>query len=162
MDERRAELGLTWTEVARRAGLTPEALRLIRTKSTDLQRSTKDGIERALLWEPGSVDAVLAGGDPTTQPRAEATQSGPSPHTVAAATELTFEEALEVYGKALQQLRRAATIDREVSPETLAIVEDWDTMFTGLRYGGVTAVYRMLAERYQQLLAEPKSSDQAG
>lgn len=151
------------SEFSRRAGINRQTLYNLRDgRNSNLRSGTKDGIERLLDWAPGSVDAILAGGDPTLQHRGEPARPESTLRTVAADVELTFEEALEVYGKALQQLRRVATIDRTVSPETLAIVEDWDTMFTGLRYGGVTVVYRMLAERYQQLLADPKSSDQAG
>jgi hypothetical protein len=160
MDERRVELGLTWTEVARRAGLTPEALRLIRTKSTDLQRSTKDGIERALLWTSGSVDAVLADGEPTL--RADA-QDGPSEASLRAVPVVDeFKEAMNQYREALLRLRRVATSDPRVPVEVRNIVEDWELMLTALEYGGVMAVRQALADSYQRRLGSDVSPDQVG
>lgn len=65
MKERVKELGLTWVRVAELAGLTYAGLRLIRDTASDLQKDSKDGIERALRWAPDSIDTILAGGDPT-------------------------------------------------------------------------------------------------
>src|SRR4051812_22963555 len=76
MDQRRQALGLTWVEVAELAGLTYAGLRLIRTTTRQLQQDSKDGIERALRWTTGSIDAVLADGEPT--PRAGVSAERPS------------------------------------------------------------------------------------
>lgn len=65
MDARRLELGMTWEEVASAAGIKPPTLRAIRNGTNRPSQLTKRGIERALRWAPGSVDAILAGGDPT-------------------------------------------------------------------------------------------------
>lgn len=65
MEARVEELQITWTEVAKRSGLSREALRLARTRQTKLNQATKDGIDRALEWVPGKgVDAILAGRTP--------------------------------------------------------------------------------------------------
>jgi hypothetical protein len=77
IDQRARNLGLTLTEVARRAGLTSAGLRLIRTTASVLQQDSKDGIEDALLWEAGSVDAILAGDEPTPS-KDEPTPSKPA------------------------------------------------------------------------------------
>jgi|SRR5690606_7104785 len=65
IEARRGELGLSLREVAERAGITGETLRAVRRGSNEPSQLTKRGIERALRWAPGSVDAILAGGDPT-------------------------------------------------------------------------------------------------
>lgn len=66
MSDRRAQLGKLWNEVAADAGLTKEGLRAIRRGETiAIQPGSKRGIEDALSWERGSVDRILAGGDPT-------------------------------------------------------------------------------------------------
>jgi transcriptional regulator with XRE-family HTH domain len=81
MDDRRAELGrterrLTWERVADRAGLSVALLRNIRAGTAPITKDSKIGIERALDWARGSVDAILAGGEPS--PLDEPTrESGP-------------------------------------------------------------------------------------
>lgn len=70
MDGRRKELGLRWADVAERGGITTQTLRGIRAGTRQPRGLTRAAIERALDWEPGSVDAILAGDKPTsvTQP----------------------------------------------------------------------------------------------
>lgn len=68
MDERRGELGLTWDQVAERAGVSPETLRRNANRPDRMRTITRKGIERALMWESGSVDAILDGGEPTPLP----------------------------------------------------------------------------------------------
>ena len=65
IETRRGELGLSLREVAGLAGVTGETLRAVRKGSNEPSSLTKRGIERALKWTPGSVDAVLAGIAPT-------------------------------------------------------------------------------------------------
>lgn len=69
MDVRRSELQLTWNEVAEKAGITREGLRRTRVKTGPIRSLTKRGIENALAWEPGSIDSILAGGEPTVRVR---------------------------------------------------------------------------------------------
>lgn len=65
MDDRRIELDLAWEEVARRAGMTGMTLRRIRNGEGSLPRRTAAKIDRALEWQPGSVEGILTGGDPS-------------------------------------------------------------------------------------------------
>lgn len=67
MAERREQLGLTWNEVAERAGMTKQGLRTVRQETRKIMPLTKRGIEEALRWQPGSIDVVLNGGDPQDQ-----------------------------------------------------------------------------------------------
>lgn len=121
--------------------------------------ATLRAVESLLGWVPGDADTLLDGGELAPSDASEGVASG---RPVPASAEPTFGEALEVYRHALQQLRRVATKDRDVSAEAVEIIEDWELMVTALQYGGVTAVYRALADRYQKLLSDPKSASQAG
>lgn len=65
MEARRRELRVNWTEVARRAGMSPQNLLRIRNGEISVTDDAADGIDEALYWEQGSVAAVLAGRGPT-------------------------------------------------------------------------------------------------
>jgi transcriptional regulator with XRE-family HTH domain len=67
MDARRNELRVTWTEIARRAGMTPQNLVRIRKGQISISWDAADGIERALRWERGSVEAAVLEGKPPTK-----------------------------------------------------------------------------------------------
>lgn len=56
---------MSWREVSTAAGMSYEGLRAIRKGDRHPNAVTKGRIEDALQWEPGSVDAVAAGGQPT-------------------------------------------------------------------------------------------------
>jgi hypothetical protein len=77
IDERRDQLGLYWNEVAQLADITKEGLRSVRFETRGLRPATKRGIERALRWEPGTVDRILEGGDPEEMPTASAPSDPP-------------------------------------------------------------------------------------
>ncbi|MER5420398.1 hypothetical protein [Streptosporangium roseum] len=72
------ELGLTWNEVADRADLTKEGLRTVRQGNRKMMPLTKRGIETALRWQPGSVDATLGGGEPVKLPAVDSPPGPPS------------------------------------------------------------------------------------
>lgn len=65
MDQRRVELGRTWDEVNENGGPTYQTIRNIRGEQATIRPLTKRGIEIGLAWERGSVDKILAGGDPS-------------------------------------------------------------------------------------------------
>lgn len=63
---RRAELGLTQIEVAQRGPLSLDRVQSIEgAKRTSYRLGTLVALERALEWASGSVDEILAGGEPT-------------------------------------------------------------------------------------------------
>lgn len=62
MNERRRELRIRWTEVARRADMSVENLRRIRRGQT-ISDDAADGIEDALRWPRGSVKAAVTRGE---------------------------------------------------------------------------------------------------
>ncbi|GAA4059572.1 hypothetical protein GCM10022214_10110 [Actinomadura miaoliensis] len=110
MDERRAELRLTWHEVAERAGMTREGLRRTRTGSGSIRSLTKRGIEDALEWAVGSVDMILAGGDPLPS-------LGPR-HDAAARAFVEGQVKLSATG--VKAYYRPETID-----QLIAVVMEW-------------------------------------
>jgi hypothetical protein len=62
---RRKELKLTQAEIQEADGPSPATQRLIeKGEHGELRKSTIEPLERALRWEPGSIEAVLAGGSP--------------------------------------------------------------------------------------------------
>lgn len=72
MEQRRVKLRMSWRDVSVAAGMSYEGLRAIRKGERHPNPVTKGRIEDALQWTPGSVDTVLAGGEPTpvvTEPR---------------------------------------------------------------------------------------------
>lgn len=78
MEDRQVELDLTWEEIARRAGMTATNLRRIRHNESALPRRTARKIERALEWQPGSVEGVLAGKEPVPTPEPEPEPADPA------------------------------------------------------------------------------------
>lgn len=74
IEARQEELGVPWTQVIETSGLGKEGLRKIRRAITRNPRvQHRRGLERALRWALGSVDRVLAGGDPIPLPAADST-----------------------------------------------------------------------------------------
>lgn len=75
MNDRRLELDMKWDEVAAAARIKPPTLRAIRNGMNRPSDLTARGLDRALDWEPGSVEAILAGGEPTPmQPQLRVSQ----------------------------------------------------------------------------------------
>lgn len=64
MEERRAELGLTWEEVAARSHLAKATIGAIRAGQPTIRTLTQRALEQGLDWAPGSIRAVLQGGQP--------------------------------------------------------------------------------------------------
>lgn len=71
MNDRRLELGITWRDVAARAGRSYEALRLLRSGAGGINELTAVQFSRALEWKSRSILDILAGGNP------EPEESGP-------------------------------------------------------------------------------------
>jgi|SRR6266508_2654417 len=65
LERRRVELRMSWRDVTREAGMSNEGLRAIRRGERRPTAVTKARIEHALRWATGSIDAILAGGEPT-------------------------------------------------------------------------------------------------
>lgn len=62
---RRRRLKLTQPDAAERGGLSVATIRAVETnRAGRLSRRMRRALERAIEWEPGSIDAVLDGGAP--------------------------------------------------------------------------------------------------
>jgi hypothetical protein len=77
MEERRLELNLEWREIAKRGGLTYETLRTLR-RSGVVSALSKRRAESGLQWAQGSIDSVLAGGNPVALDAAVNDSHGPA------------------------------------------------------------------------------------
>lgn len=64
MNRRRAELRLNWDQVAQRAGISVATLRRLRNSDDPPTLDTMVGIDQALQWEVGHVEARLSGQTP--------------------------------------------------------------------------------------------------
>lgn len=65
IEDRADELDLQWNQLAAESGITVQTLRQMRTAANMPSRNTKRGLEIGLRWKRGSVNAILAGGEPT-------------------------------------------------------------------------------------------------
>lgn len=79
MNDRRLGLDLDWKDVADRARIAVQTLDAVRKGKNQPTERTQRRIERALQWGHGSIEAVLAGGEPTPieQPPTDREQSVP-------------------------------------------------------------------------------------
>jgi hypothetical protein len=68
MEDRKDELGLSWRQVAERAGITYEGLRGARKGPSEIPSLTRRKIERALKWPDREIDRILEP-DAATIPR---------------------------------------------------------------------------------------------
>jgi transcriptional regulator with XRE-family HTH domain len=89
MRQRRVQLGLSWEDIAAAADITSAHLRRIRTGQYLPRDTTAAKLERAFRWSAGSIDAVLAGGEPTPSPDPQAAADGDWPNS----TQLDVPEA---------------------------------------------------------------------
>lgn len=64
MDDRRADLDLTWEQVAKRAKVSYETIRSLRAGDGRGRAASRRAISAALGWTRDSVDRILDGGDP--------------------------------------------------------------------------------------------------
>lgn len=69
MDARRVDRRMRWVEVAERAQMSVQNLSLIRKGKINITDLAAANLEDALEWAPGSIAAVLAGGDATLKAR---------------------------------------------------------------------------------------------
>ena len=130
-------------------------------RGTSVSDNTLIAVERLLGWRPGSVDDILdRQGEPVMANGSDIALTPPVEDLDDGA--LTFDVALEAYGKALLQLRRVATTDPNVPAKALGIIEDWEMMYTAMVYGGVDAVLRAIADSYRKGLPGEGSRGQTG
>lgn len=68
IEARTIELGISYVELAVRAGLSEISIRNLRKGRANFRARNLRKLEIALGWTAGSIEAVLAGGDPTVEP----------------------------------------------------------------------------------------------
>ncbi|MFE9642391.1 hypothetical protein ACFYOC_25545 [Nocardiopsis alba] len=65
MEDRQRELGRPWSEVAALGGIKTNTVYRVRAGTASILPTTRRAIEKGMSWSDGSVDVILAGGDPT-------------------------------------------------------------------------------------------------
>lgn len=77
MEARREELRLPWTAIASAGGTSVKTISNVRIGEQGILPETRHMIETGLRWAPGSIEAILTGGDPV--PLAEPPRPAPQP-----------------------------------------------------------------------------------
>lgn len=114
METRRADLRIKWQDVARRADISIATLGRVRRGEGDLTTDTKYGLEDALRWTRGSIDAVLAGGTPTAR------ESNPAP--AAARHEWSADERRKILAMPLDDVIAFGQQIKRTSSERAAVL----------------------------------------
>lgn len=115
MDERREELRLSWAEIARDMGMTEENLLRIRKGRVGISMKAERGIEDALGWERGSVEAAATRGvKPSPERVAAAAAASPRPVVWTREKEALFREVV----------RTLAEVGLEPTEETFQAMQD--------------------------------------
>lgn len=133
---RARELGLTQEQLVTRSGMGRTTIQRLWKGTADNEpaKRTKNDLEQVLGWVTGSVDAVLADGDPTVRRETSDESSGNPLEAVAAAIAtagadlpLAVKLAIET-GKLLDYDVQYVTIDgEELAVITLAKTGTYDT-----------------------------------
>lgn len=113
LEERISELNLTQSEIQSRGGPSPAKVReIINRRANSLSPSKRRDLERAVEWEPGSVDAALKGEPPTTK---------------SSRLESALHKLAQLYAKHDQELttdEHAPLVDLVIDGQTLAASKD--------------------------------------
>jgi hypothetical protein len=128
MDDRRKALRITWVDVARTAGMGDRTLYNVRTGISGGDDSTRAGIEDALRWARGSIQAILDGGEPAPLPArtpAEGEWLPPLSESQLAAArpfvDAIYARLIELAGQGI-----AKPSGRQVFPDSAQDAGDWD------------------------------------
>jgi hypothetical protein len=92
MTARSLELKKRWVKIAQDAGITTSALSGIRRGQYKPSAHTARALEDALQWGHGSIETILAGGDPTPLNAPEMTDSGRAADDLSVEREPTARE----------------------------------------------------------------------
>lgn len=123
--DRRLELGLSARTASARAGINRATWASLEANTNRLSRHLWSAVETTLQWQPGSIEAVLAGGDPTPVTRPTTTPPQTNSARLAAEIErvkrlpLPIEDRLTML-RALIDLYAEAGGDESATPEHLA------------------------------------------
>lgn len=115
-------------------------------RGKSVSASTLGAVEVLLDWAPGSVNAVLDGGEPAPLREIEPSSNNRPSHAPDADTHPSFDEAIQEYRRALRKLRRVAAADPHVPPDVRDVIEDFNTYLQALLYGGVAGVRKAAIE----------------
>lgn len=70
LNRERRKLRLKWTDIARRADMSPQNLLRIRNGEITVSEDAAEGLDEAYEWTPGKgIDAILRDEEPTARPR---------------------------------------------------------------------------------------------
>lgn len=155
---RRRQIGADVAELARQAQVDVKTIRSLEAGERMPRDSTKAKIERALNWSPGSIDAILAGGDPVVA------DEGPPMTTEEAAIR---DELVAIIGRgARDELAHGLPEGRVVSQDALSrllrahLALD-DLIDSGAELGVIKSAARIEEHHLYALIAEHYGSEEA-
>lgn len=151
---RRKHLKLTQPEVAERGGLSVATIRAIETnRAGRLSPRLRRALERAIEWEPGTIDTVLEGGGPRPVATTTAPASRPGDQNPAATAErfararwmLKMRRSFSQHRDGMAASARAA-LDEEFATAAREMEEALIWMLPWLEDGERAEAIRILAE----------------
>lgn len=81
MRQRRRQLGLSISRAAKEAGIDRGTWTSVEEATRETAEYNYGPIERTLRWKLGSIDVILAGGDPVPEDAPDTTRSGSDDYT---------------------------------------------------------------------------------
>lgn len=122
---RRRDLRLRQEDIASRGGPSPALVRQVENGryDSDMQDAMRRGFEVALQWQPGSLDAILQGGDPTEL--RTTVEVGPAPGgdefvTASRLRAITSRNMLAMHDEAVDEIRALAVHDPNAAKAIVA------------------------------------------
>lgn len=112
VEDRRKSLSLSISRAAREAGIDRGTWTGLERGSRQTEEYNYAGIERALKWASGSIDDIVAGGEPTVQ---QAAAAEPAP----AGRE---PESMSPRSKAIIRVMQSERVPEEEKPRIVAIL----------------------------------------
>lgn len=146
---RRAELGMTQVGVATAGGISLDRIQALEgAKRTSYRKNTLAALERALQWEPGSVQAVLAGGDPLPLSGVQAKMALTRDLVLQALNQLPTSDLRELVATSLRDHEAEAGMagGQPDDPHLRRLLELWPHMREAQRRGVVAMLEEMVSE----------------
>ena len=133
MENRQEELGLTWRQIAAKAGVSVQTLISVRKESREITPRTRRAIELGLKWPPGYVTAILEDREPPEVAPHSSTPPAKEPTSEPVARKkarLSPEEIAAIEAEVVQMTRwqlaeRAAMIERGAGSDAAGRWMEW-------------------------------------
>lgn len=121
MRRRGLQLGKRWVHIAREAEITTSALGAIRRGEYKPSPHTAAALDEVLGWEPGSVEAILAGGEATVReqrvPIGQAVETGEAEPVIPDPLASLPDDPAERVAELTRRIERRVQETRQIAEE---------------------------------------------